>query len=248
MSAVSQGKICVNGCDNALKKIEKSNQTNELLKKLFACAAVMCALLMLDGLMQASSLSLFSVRMDAKPALIIAGALYMALLVVIYRLIPDKTLIARDGCHLFRESMAHAVLALVLQAGMLKFYELAIGQKLTSSNQTSLVAGMKHDLFPIVICAVAIAPLMEELIFRLVPSLFFADLWRTAGGCMLVMSVTGALFSLSHAPDNALVFSVYFVTGIVFGHACRRGGYACSSLAHFFYNFASVALALSTVS
>lgn len=242
-----------------IKTTEKTNQENceakekdevrDGLKQILKCGAVMYGLLMLDGTAQAAVMAMHGgMPAESASAMLTAATVYMALLAVVYRLARDKSLIVRDGCRLFRESMFHAGLALALQAGMLKFYELATGHVLTSGNQTSLVDSMKHDLFPMVICAVVIAPLMEELIFRLVPSLFFADLWRTAGGCILVTSVTGALFSLSHAPDNAMVFSVYFVTGIVFGHACRRGGYACSSLAHFCYNFASVALALSTVS
>lgn len=105
-----------------------------------------------------------------------------------------------------------------------------------------VAGGVSVELVLLGVAALALAPVLEEWLFR---RLLFRRLWHT-GRPAWAYALSAALFAVIHF--NPSGFPTYVWLGLVFAHAYRRTGRLwCASLVHFGNNAATLALLLAGV-
>ena len=151
--------------------------------------------------------------------------------------------------HLFR-SREFSPRSLIILGGVSALCVLLISAFLPSDGQTPLekLLTTRSAIAMFAIFGVAVAPLLEEIIFR---GFVFKALWEI-GGFVLAIPVTAALFALLHSPQLAgnwpSVFLIFFVGCILSFVRYRSNSIIPSFIVHTSYNATLFLLfAISTI-
>lgn len=178
---------------------------------------------------------------------LILAMVYFALLCVTWRFLRDKERLTNENPQFLKTSLECAVLAIATGALIPKIFE-ATGNVLRSANQAELTKQMSNPSLTVATVALAtvLAPLFEECIFRLIPFSCFAWLTEIDQRAKIIMLiVTSAFFACMHVSPMVNSWMVYFAVGMIFGFAYLKGGFVCSSLAHFSYNMFAVLMSVN---
>ena len=178
---------------------------------------------------------------------LILAMVYFALLCVTWRFLRDKERLTNENPQFLKTSLECAVLAIATGALIPKIFE-AMGNVLRSANQAELTKQMSNPSLTVATVALAtvLAPLFEECIFRLIPFSCFAWLTEIDQRAKIIMLiVTSAFFACMHVSPMVNSWMVYFAVGMIFGFAYLKGGFVCSSLAHFSYNMFAVLMSVN---
>jgi membrane protease YdiL (CAAX protease family) len=139
------------------------------------------------------------------------------------------------GSHILLALGGSVVLALLMQA-------LGVPPQEQAKVREIVAGGVSVELILLGVAALALAPTLEEWLFR---HLLFRRLWH-AGQPAWAYALSAALFAVIHF--NPSGFPTYVWLGLVFAHAYRRTGRLwCASLVHFGNNAATLALLLAGV-
>lgn len=138
-------------------------------------------------------------------------------------------------------AMATGIGVFALASGAVALVE-RLGVKATPSNLALVEAALRTQPALLVLFAVVLAPLYEELLFRRV---VFGRLWA-AGRPGLGMLLSGAAFALLHEPPGlggqppaafALLWTAYGLMGVAFAWVYRRTGTLWAAIgAHALHN------------
>lgn len=178
---------------------------------------------------------------------LILAMVYFALLCVTWRFLRDRERLTNENPQFLKTSLECAVLAIATGALIPKIFE-ATGNVLRSANQAELTKQMSNPSLTVATVALAtvLAPLFEEGIFRLIPFSCFAWLTEIDQRAKIIMLiVTSAFFACMHVSPMVNSWMVYFAVGMIFGFAYLKGGFVCSSLAHFSYNMFAVLMSVN---
>lgn len=178
---------------------------------------------------------------------LILATVYFALLCVTWRFSRNRERLTNENPQFWKTSLACAVLAIATGTLIPKIFE-ATGSALRSANQAELAKQMSNPSLTVATVALAtvLAPLFEECIFRLIPFSCFAWLTEESKLAKTIMLIaTSAFFACMHVSPVVNSWLVYFAVGMIFGIAYLKGGFVCSSLAHFSYNMFAVLMSVN---